>query len=76
MTDKQLTRTAGQMDVGGRICSRNSPRSHSGLTWDAHRLCSFNTHIHTQQCQWTSHIVLWSDHTQSSVIRPHRELHH
>lgn len=33
-----LSSTAGQMAVGGNMCSLNGPKSHSGLTWDAHRL--------------------------------------
>ena len=36
-----LTSTAGQMHVGGRMWSRNSPILHSGLTCDAHLLCNY-----------------------------------
>lgn len=36
------SRTAGHIAVGGRMCSRYGPKSHSGLTWDAHLLCSWN----------------------------------
>ena len=41
----KLTRTAGQIAVGGRMWSRNSPMLHSGLTWEAHLLwsCYFGT---------------------------------
>ena len=27
-----LTSTAGQMAIGGKMCSQNSPKSHSGFT--------------------------------------------
>jgi hypothetical protein len=38
---KKITRTAGQTLVGARMCSANSPRSHAGLTCEAHRLCNY-----------------------------------
>ena len=40
--DTCRSRTIGHIDVGGRMCTRCSPRVHSGFTWEAHRLCSWN----------------------------------
>lgn len=37
--------TAGQMAVGGSMCSLNGPKSHSGFTWDAQRLCSWKDNV-------------------------------
>jgi hypothetical protein len=36
------SRTMGQMAVGGKMCILWSPSVHSGFTWDAQRLCSWN----------------------------------
>lgn len=38
--ERCLSSTTGQMAVGGRMCTRWSPRVHSGLTCEAHLLCS------------------------------------
>jgi len=45
-----LTRTAGQMAVGGKICCLNSPKSHSGLTCEAHLLCNYTQHNDLPNC--------------------------
>lgn len=43
VTERCLSNTAGQIDVGGRIRLANWPRLHSALMDAAHRLCN---------CQW------------------------
>ena len=43
-----LTRTAGKMAVGGRMCSTSSPKSHSGLSWAAHLLCNWSIKQNTE----------------------------
>jgi len=62
LNDGDLTNTAGQIAVGGRMCCLNSPKSHSGLTCEAHLLCSCTSqstrphhyttdvHAHVQFC--------------------------
>ena len=41
-----LTSPAGEMETGGKMCSRCCPRLHSGLTWVAHLLwtCAIEQH--------------------------------
>ena len=40
-TDLCLSRTVGQMEVGGRTCVLYGPSRQSGDTWLAHRLWSW-----------------------------------
>lgn len=41
VTDRCRSRTAGHIDVGGRIILADSPSEHSAFTDAAQRLCSY-----------------------------------
>lgn len=69
--DTCRSRTIGQIDVGGRICTRCSPRVHSGLTWEAHRLCNckFNSLARERKKS-----ISWIDFFRSRENDTHRHL--
>jgi len=64
MNEVILTSTAGQIAVGGRICCLNSPKSHSGLTCEAHLLCNCTS-------QFTPHSDVHARISVSSQIQVH-----
>ena len=47
-TECCLSSTVGQIEIGGKIWTRLTPKLHSGLTWLEQRLCSVKWH----QRQW------------------------
>ena len=48
-TECCLSSTVGQIEIGGKIWTRLTPKLHSGLTWLEQRLCSVKWHH--RQCR-------------------------